>query len=187
MPHACGIAPIDGCQIARRAVVTINERRVGNERIVFAARRFGTGLPDDALGNPVGGATIYRLCIYDEAERLVGRLAVDRAGDVCGAKERPCWRTLEVGGVAYRDETASADGVTRLAVRAGPTGKGGARVGARNSARKGHSALPTDIAAALEANDRATVQLITSDAGCISAVLNRVQQAERSVFKAKRP
>ena len=167
--------------------MTIKERRLGYERLVFAARRFDTGLPHDALGDPVGGATAYRLCIYDAADRLAGRLAVDRAGDTCGAGEKACWKALELGGYAYRDETASADGVTRLAVKAGLPGKGGVRLGARNATRKAQTSLPTGIAAALESNDRVTVQLVASGAGCMSVGLDRVQKADASTFKAKRP
>jgi hypothetical protein len=179
--------PIDGCRTARKAVVTIRERRVGSEHLVFAARGFDAGLPREALGDPVRGPTAYRLCIYDAADRLVGRLLMDRAGDVCGARERPCWRTLEVGGYTYRDPTASADGVRRLDAKAGSPGKGGVRLGARNATRKGIASLPTGVAAALESNDRATVQLVTSDAGCMSVVLDRVQKADGGTFKAKRP
>ena len=187
LPPGCSAVPIDGCPSARKAVVTIKERRIGNEHLVFVARRFDGGLPREALGDPVTRATVYRLCIYDAADRLVGRLAIDRAGDVCGAGVRSCWRTIEGRGYAYRDERASADGVRRLDVKAGSSGKGGVRLGARNATGKGLASLPTGIAGALASNDRATVQVVTSDAGCISAVLPRVQKADGSTFKAKRP
>lgn len=153
---------------------------------MFVARRFGAGLPHEAFGDPVDGTTAYRLCIYDAAARLVGRLEVDRGGGVCGAAATPCWKTLDVGGYGYRDDTASADGVTRLAARAGTAGKGAVRLRARNAARKAHASLPTGIAAALESQDRATVQLVTSDAGCMSVVFDHVQKADGSTFKAKR-
>jgi hypothetical protein len=187
LPQACGAAPIDGCRTSGKAVLAIGERRVGKEHVLFAARRFDAGLPHEELGDPVGGETAYRLCVYDAAGRVVVRLAVDRAGHACGPKDEACWKALKAKGYAYRDATSSADGVTRLVAKAGPVGKGGVRLKARNVAKKGRASLPTGIAAALAGNDRATVQLVTSDAGCMSVVLDHVKTADGSTFKAKHP
>jgi len=160
---------------------------VGKEHLAFAARRFDAGLPHDELGDPVGGETAYSLCVYDAADRVVGRLLVDRAGRACAPKQEACWKTLRAEGYAYRDRASSADGVTRLVAKAGSLGKGGVRLQAGNAARKGRVSLPTGIAAALAGNNRATVQLVTSDAGCMSVVLDQVKTADGATFKAKHP
>lgn len=134
----------------------------------------------------MGGGTAYRLCIYDMADRVVGQLHVDRAGQVCGPKNKACWKAVESRGYAYRDGTLSADGVKRLRVVAGSIDEGRIRLKAANVARN-PPALPTGITTALEGNDRATVQLVTSDAGCVSVTLDRVKEAEGSIFRATGP
>lgn len=133
----------------------------------------------------MGGETAYRLCVYDAADRRVGQLIVDRAGRSCGPKDKACWKAIDAGGYAYRDRESSSDGVKRLVVVAGSVGKGRVGLKAGNAARKDRSSLPGGIAAALEGNDRATVQLVASDAGCIGVVLGRVKKADGSTFKAK--
>ena len=185
LPGACGAAPRNGCDAPRAAVLAITGRRAGRARLAFAARRFDTGLSVGDLGDPVGGTTAYRLCIYDGTDRLVGRLAVDRAGGTCGSKDRACWKALGTKGYLYRDEASAADGVKRLLAKGGRPGKGTVRLQARNEPRQGFDALPTGLAAALEGSDRATAQIVTSDAGCVSAVLERVRKADAATFKAK--
>jgi hypothetical protein len=166
-------------------VLAIKERRPGRERLAFNARRFEAGLPRDDLGDPVGGTTAYRLCIYDESDGLVGLLQVDRAGDVCGSASKPCWKAVGTKGWAYRDPTSSADGVKRLVAKSGRPGKGSIRLKARNKERKGFTSLPTGLAAALNGNEGATVQMLADDAGCVSARLERVRKADGTTFKAK--
>lgn len=128
---------------------------------------------------------MYRLCIYDAADGLIGGLAVDRAGDVCGRNGASCWEAAGTNGWAYRDPSSSADGVKRVLIRGGVSGKAAVRLKARNKARKGREALPSGLAASLEANDRTTLQLQADDAGCVTAVLARVRRADGVVFRAK--
>jgi hypothetical protein len=171
--------------VSREAALAIKEHRGGRERLAFKARRFDSGLVLDVLGDPIGGSTAYRLCIYDAVDRLVGRLQVDRAGQTCGSAGKACWNAIGDQGWVYRDPTASADGVRRLLAKGGRPGKGSIRLKAHNKARKDLTSLPVGIAAALETNQRATVQLTADDAGCVSALVERVRKADGAAFKAK--
>lgn len=116
---------------------------------------------------------------------MVGRLEVDQAGKTCGAAGEACWKPIGAKGWAYRDPSSSADGVKRLLTKSGDAGKGSVRLKARNRARKGLTSLPVGLAAALEASAHATAQLIADDAGCVSARLERVREADGTVFEAK--
>lgn len=164
----------------------IRERRVGHERLAFVARRFDASLPRGDLGDPVTGDTAYRVCVYDADRRAVGRLVVDRAGDTCGSKGKPCWKATEGDTYVYRDPAAAADGVRRLVATAGDVGRGSISIKAGNKPRAGQASLPTGLANALEANAAATVQVVTSDASCVSVVLERVKRADGEIFMAKR-
>jgi hypothetical protein len=53
--------------------------------------------------------------------------------------------------------------------------------------REGPELLPTGIAALLQSNTQATVQLLTSDASCFSATVTQVKTADGVQFKATAP
>jgi len=159
----------------------VKEKAAGKERLKVALKGFRSGLLPQQLGDPVAGATAYTLCIYAGDETLAGTLRVDRAGETCGTK--PCWKALGSKGWKYRDAEASSDGVNRLIARSG-TGKARVIVAGRNKERKALTALPTGIAATLAGSERATVRVLTSDAGCFGATLDRVRKDTGTFFKA---
>ena len=78
---------------------------------------------------------------------------------------------------------AEASGVDRIRYRAGPGDRGKLQLRARNNERKGQTALPTGIAAALEGNGSARVQVLPDDGGaCFDGVVDRVKKANGSTF-----
>jgi len=153
--------------------------------LTFKARQFEPALTIADLGNPIDGSTSYRLCVYGRNDELIGGLLVDRAGDSCGRSARPCWRTVDAGAYDYRDPRAAADGVRRMVAKSGPIAEGSLRLKARNRAKKGLDAFPRGFTEGLDAAERATVQLIISDGGCVSASLDQIRRANGTKFKGK--
>lgn len=137
------------------------------------------------FGDPVNGTTAYSICIYDAAKTLVGTMEVARAGATCPIK--PCWKTSGATGFKYTDKTLAASGIGHIQLKAGSAGKGKVVVTGKNDLPDGKTALPVHVASRLTGNREATVQVLTSDAGCFGAVLPNVDQADGSVFKAETP
>src|SRR5262249_10269704 len=136
---ACGAEPPAAtCETAwARASLRVAENKRGKETIVATMRK-GPALSASDFGNPPTGSTSYALCIYDDAQNLVGLLAVDRAGDTCAG--RACWRTIgRLKGYLYKDKLAASDGVSRIRMRAGAAGKSLLQVNAANKDKKGRT------------------------------------------------
>lgn len=182
---ACAPAPADGCHVAAKAKLSVVEKKAGKEKLSVALKRVEAATGPADLGDPVSGATRYDLCIYDAAGQLAGGLAVDRAGELCGAKQKPCWKAKGASGYAYKDPDASAGGVRKMKAVAGPEGKGKLQLQAGNNAKRSQDALPTGIAAALEAASSATLQLVANDGACFEAALSAVKKNDAETFKAR--
>ena len=182
----CGPAPRTGCVDAGRAVLSINERTPGQERLKGALKRLASTVGLNDLGHPVSGSTRYDVCIYNQANALVGEMTVDRAGQTCGT--RPCWKVLGSNGYRYADKNLSADGIQMIVAKSGAAGKGSVKLKGANRASKGQTSLPTGIAAALQApNAGATLQVVTDDAGCFESVLTNVTRNSAQQFSARLP
>ena len=173
--------------MSAKGALSIKEKKEGKESFGARLARFDPALTQADLGDPVGGSTIYRICIYDQNDTLAGQLTVDRAGQPCGQKQKPCWKALDGKGYSYKDSSSLSDGVKRIVAKGGKRGKGKIKVKGRNKAKKGYLSLPTNLAAALAGNAQATVQVVTSDAHCFGATLHRVKKADEMLFKAKEP
>src|SRR5262249_1580061 len=131
--------------------------------------------------DPVTGKTIYKLCIYDGANQLKGVYTVERAGDLCGRLS--CWSTKSDKGYEYTDKSTAADGISKIKLSGGNLGKGsGQGIGKSSTAT-----LPRGIAASLQGQSGATVQLLTSDASCFGTALTRVKKANGAMFSAVGP
>ena len=183
---ACAPAPVAGCLVAAKASLSISEKKTGNEKLKAKLGGFEGATGQGDLGDPLAGATRYHLCVYDEGGALAAELSVDRAGQTCGPKQKPCWKDKGGKGWLYQDPATEASGTKKLVLGSGPIGKGKALWQAANKAKKGQAAMPTGIAAALAGADSATLQLVTSDAACFEAGLT-VKKADGVLFKAKAP
>ncbi|HVH08073.1 MAG TPA: choice-of-anchor Q domain-containing protein, partial [Myxococcota bacterium] len=181
--ETCAPAPELMCAPASTVSLTIDERKPGKEKLKASLKKFAGGVATADFGDPVAGDTAVRICVYDGADALALDLLVDRAGDLCGAK--PCWKALKTTGFAYKDALAAADGVDKIGAKSGAAGKGSLTVSAKNNGKKGQTALPTGAAALLEGDTSATVQVLTSDAGCFEGSLTAVKSADGTQFKAK--
>ena len=177
----CAATPAPGCFAMQKASLAIQEKKPGNEKLKIKLKKPEQPLPDGALGDPLT-TTTTSACLYDGAETLVGELSVDPGG-VCGTKAKPCWKAPGSGGFGYKDKEASSSGVLKFKAKE----KGTLQLTARNNEKKGQSAMPTGIAAALEGATSARMQVVTSDAECFDAMLGTVKKADGIQFKAKTP
>ena len=183
-PTGCTPAPAPDCRTAAKASLSATERKTGREKWKAKLSRFEADAPD--FGDPLTEATAYDLCVYTVAGTLAGALTVDRAGDACGAKGKPCFQRSQ-GGWRYRDPDAESDGTTKLTLDAGAAGKsrGKALWHAANHEKRGHTALPPGLPAALAGASSATLQLRARGAGCFEAALPRIQKNDEKNFRAK--
>jgi cysteine-rich repeat protein len=182
----CTAAPDPACVAGATAKLTVDERKPGKEKLKASVKKLQAATQVADFGDPVAGATVYELCIYDGADTLVGTLPVDRAGDVCGAKAKPCWSASKKG-PKYKDSDAASAGVKSIKTAAGDAGKGKVQASAGNKSNKGQNAMPTGIANLLQGQASATLQVHTSDAACFGAALSTVKRADPDLFKAKAP
>jgi hypothetical protein len=181
----CGASPIGGCLSPGAATLQVNEKTVGKEKLKVALKKLTTATAQGTFGNPVGGTTSYAICVYDQGATLRAQMQVNRAGQLCGTKA--CWSAISTKGFKYTDKTASADGISKITGKGGDPTKGQIQAQGQNNASKGQTALPTGIAAALQNNTQATVQILTSDASCFGATFTHVTEADGLEFKAVVP
>jgi hypothetical protein len=136
------------------------------------------------LGDPVAGTTRYDVCVYDDAARLAGSLTVDRAAQSCGTSAKPCWRAISTKGYRYTDRDGAADGVSNIVAKGDVPGRGKIVVKARNDSRRGHTSMPTGIAAALQSTRAVTLQVVISDGSCFGTTLTDVRPDGPTSFRA---
>jgi hypothetical protein len=187
LPAGCAAAPLPGCTASGAGVLSISETIPGREKLKVVMKRLDAALSQAQLGDPLGGSTSYRVCLYDDAGVPVGGLLVDRAGTSCGNPPSSCWRAIGGTGYRYADRSASASGVTKMVLKGGGAGQGKATLKAANDGAAGQTSMPVGIAASLEGVTAATAQLVPSDAGCVTLALTTVRRADGASVKAKRP
>jgi len=177
---ACGTAPAV-CIAPEKGSLLVNDKKPGKEKIKVSLTKLQASVPQSQFGNPISGTTAYAVCIYDAANQLAGEYTVDRAGDTCDGK--PCWAAISDKGYKYSDKGTTADGILKMKLSGGAAGKGKIKVLGKNSS----SNLPTGVAALLQNQTSATVQVLTSDASCFGVGLSEVKKADGTVFNAKGP
>jgi hypothetical protein len=163
----------------------VNERKFGKEQIKVVIDRLLSNVPVSSFGDPVAGRTAYTICLYDQLGGGVASLRVNRPQDRCGT--RPCWKTLRGVGFKYTDQLLAADGVLQAVLKTGPVGTGKVVAKGKRNLAKGLTALPIGVAGRLTSNRQATVQIVVSDAGCFTGTVNRVTEADGTVFKGVTP
>jgi hypothetical protein len=183
----CPPAPEPACQAFAAGSLVVDERRSGKEKVVAKLAK-GPEIAQADLPDPaVPGGVDYALCIYDDQGRRAAALSVERAGENCGRK--PCWKPLgkpspDGKGFAYKDPEGASDGVRSWKLAGGKTGHSSLAAAASNRAKKGETALPGGMAAALAATDAVTIQVHT-DGPCFQTTLSDVRKQESDRFKAR--
>ena len=177
----CPRTPIDGCFVATKGSLSIKEGKAGKEKLKVKLSKFDfeTTQADFATPGLVGGR--YDLCLYSGTGQLVGNLIVDRVGDFCGPKQKPCWKGKGNRGFSYKDKDASASGVKKIKTK---DGKGKLQLLAGNQASKGQMSLPTGLVAALQGSSAVTAQVHVLGSSCFTATLP-VKKASPTKLNAK--
>jgi hypothetical protein len=181
LPFVCGAAPAGGCIEPEKGVLLVNEKVAGKEKLKVSLKKLQGTVAPGQFGDPVAGTTVYKVCVYDGANQLSGEYTVARAGDTCDGV--PCWSAVPGKGYKYKDSLLADDGVLKIIAYGGDPGMGKAKVIAKNSS----ASMPTGVAAALQDETSATVQVVTSDASCFGVGLSQVKKADGTLFSAVGP
>ncbi|HEX2485016.1 MAG TPA: DUF4215 domain-containing protein [Myxococcota bacterium] len=177
----CLATPVTGCGDAGKASLSISEKTAGKEKLKASLSKLVDGAAQADFGDPVAGDTRVDVCLYDGAGAFAGELVVERAGELCGPKQKPCWKAVKTTGFSYADKDAAASGVTKLGLKGGAPGKGKLQAQAGNQGGE----FPTGLAATLQGETAARIQLVVSDGACFEAHLGEVKKADGVQFKAK--
>lgn len=180
-PFDCASGPVGGCIAPGKAVLVVKEKKEGKEKLRVVLKKLQPAVTQSDFGNPVFGATAYKVCIYDASNQLSGEYAPAPAGALCG--DLSCWSALSDKGYKYRDKAAATDGILKMKLRGGDPGKGKIVIVGKNKSLT----LPTEVAMALENQSSATVQVLTSNASCFGVTLTRVKKANGVLFRALEP
>jgi cysteine-rich repeat protein len=172
------------CVDSEKGSLKVDERKPGKEKLKLSMKQLSESTAPGDFGDPVAGDTAFLVCLYSEAGALAGELLVDRAGDVCGPKAKPCWKATQKG-PKYKDPDAASSGVKAIKTKAGPEKKGSLSAQAGNNAKQAQSSLPSGIAAGLAGGSEARVQVHTSDAGCFNVDVTEVKRADSDLFQGR--
>jgi hypothetical protein len=169
---ACGAAPLTGCRSAGAARILINDKAASNaDRLQWKWYK-GAATTQADLGTPQT-TTSYALCLYDGHDQLLTTLHAPAAGDCHG---KPCWRSTAKG-FRYDDKDRTPDGIQRLDLKTGPTGKAQVQLSAKG-VHFHPPALPIS-------NLPVTVQLRSSAGQCWQSTTTSVVADTTTQFKAK--
>jgi len=104
-----------------------------NDKLAWRWSKGLVPLAQSDFGDPVNGSTSYTLCLYDASGDMpVLKMAASvAAGGLCGA--HPCWKALSAAGWVYVDQIGAAEGITRVFLRGGGSGKAKVQVGGKGS------------------------------------------------------
>jgi len=156
--------PATSCHVAERTSLVIRDQAVDTRDVITWRWTRGDAVAPSELGDPIGGATSYALCIYESS---AGVTSLARAplripgGGTC--KGKPCWKAMGgSGGVKYTDRDRTPDGVDGLLLRPGAAGKSSIVLTAKG-ATLAPPALP------LGQDPAVTMQLRSSDGACFGA------------------
>lgn len=156
-------APATSCHAAQRSSIVLRDQALDTrDQLVWRWTR-GDAVALAELGDPVGGATSFALCLYDTTggtPSLAHPPIVVPGGGACRGK--PCWKALGTSGVKRSDRDRAPDGVESVVLRAGPAGKSSIVLVAR-----GASLAPPPLPFAQE--PAVTVQLRGSNGACFGA------------------
>lgn len=175
---ACGTAPAV-CIDADKGSLLVDQKTAGKEKLKVTIGKLQPTVTQGQFGNPVTGTTSYAVCIYNAANQLQGEYSVAQAGATCAGK--PCWAAISDKGYKYKDKAGATNGITKIKLSGGDAGKGKVKVGGKGLT------LPAGVAAALQNEVSATVQVLSSDAACFSVGLTEVKKADGLVFSATGP
>ncbi|MDG2305909.1 MAG: sulfatase-like hydrolase/transferase [Candidatus Binatia bacterium] len=135
------------------------------------------------FGNPVSvDGTGYSVCVYDDADVIVGEMRVVRSGDLCSGKD--CWKPVgndapDGKGYKFKDKLGASSGVLKMQLKGGDAEKSKLKIIGRGFG------LPDGVTGALQGSTSATVQVRGSDmAQCLGATVTEITRHDVDHFKA---
>lgn len=189
-PQTCSLTPASDCHDTWGTGSFFSNERVPGRESIQVRLGSGPGLTPLDIGNPlVGEGTGYSLCVYDDADLLVGSFNWMGAGEQCGA--RTCWKSIgppSAGrGYTYASGAKNSDGIYKGKLTAGVAGRSAISLSARNNAARGQRSMPTGISRGLAGSESVRVQLQRHDAAaCFSATLTQIDTSTETRFKARK-
>lgn len=177
VPASCPATPAGGCRTAEKGILKIKNDVDPSKDLFLWKWIKGAATTQTELGaDPVAGSTSYAICLYDEssgAPSLSMEMQVHRAGDTCDGK--PCFKALGGGppdgkGWKYKDPDRGSQGVERMILKAGASGKAKIVIKGKGSSLP----LPAPFSGSmmLEQDTDVIVQLVSSDGGaCFETTL----------------
>ena len=180
-PPGCAATPVAGCATPGKAALAIKDRPPGGpsdgDGLTWKWIK-GPALSPADFGDPVGGNTGFRLCVYDSSG-LVSELTVSGGGLCDGA---PCWKRAGSSGYKYRDGAAASDGLATMLTKGGTAGRS-------KILFKGKDASLPSLGLPLDTSTGVSVQLFRDDAStpCWQATFPSAITSDATSFKAKIP
>ena len=171
----CAPAPRLGCAAAAKGALKLQGSADAAKQKLDWTWGGSATLAD--FGDPIGGTTNYRLCVYDDG---VLKMSPALAGGCDGSA---CW-TATKAGLTYKNKNGNAEGITAVSLK---VGAGGARVSV--DGKGAGLALPFPISGATAV----TVQLVKNPGSgpeCWEATFAnpaRVDDAAKLRFQDKMP
>lgn len=114
----------------------------------------------------------------------MGQLIVNRGFDVCGPKDRACWKLVEDRGYRYEDKERLAGGIGQMLLEGGPAGDGSIRVTAKRTKKSPRLPRMTE---ALAGDALAEIRLMSNHGRCFAATLDAVKRADEGRFVGGTP
>jgi hypothetical protein len=139
-PVACASVPLTPCRqptSAGASSLDVRNHAVdGRDTLTWRWSKGAATVPED-FGDVLSDHSVAA-CVYDESGDTPVLLlqSIVAGGARCGAKEKPCWKSVRHGarGYRFRDRAHDSDGVAQLVLRPGPDGKAGIVLKARGDA-----------------------------------------------------
>ncbi len=110
----CAPAPLSGCATPAKGSVKMQGNGADATKQKLTWQWSGGTANRSDFGDPIGGTTNYRLCVYDDGV-LKMNPAVAEAGTCDG---KPCWKESKTG-FTYKNRSGNADGITQMTLKAG--------------------------------------------------------------------
>src|SRR5204862_2883356 len=109
---SCSPAARPSCLVAAQAQLFSSEKTAGKEQLKVLWKKFDALTTQASFGDPVAGTLGVAVCVYDDADGLVGSFVVDRGGMLCDGK--PCWKAKGTTGWGFGDKLQTSDGIAKL-------------------------------------------------------------------------
>ena len=134
LPLLCAPTPATGCRAAGPGAASLAIRDDANDGRDQLKWTWSRGAATDVTDfmDPVNGAASYELCVYDASGRSQPLMASRiLPGGTCAT--RPCWKPVGTTGFAYANKLGTPQGIVKLKVKAGPSGKPQIKVQAKGA------------------------------------------------------